>query len=148
MARGRPALTPEQVQERIDAYCARYKVRCKPDGLPPYPAGERESPQHREWIVLYRTVSRFRRRLQGLPASPERVSALKAQEGRCPICLADVAGDGTIAEQPLPGATMTILHPDCNALLRQVLELGPEVLGRLRSYAWPEPASRRSGKRR
>ena len=138
-------MTQEELQQRIDDYCARYGVReRKPDGLPPYPAGEREEPAHRDWIVLYKAVSRFRKRQSGLPASPERHAAIEAQNGRCPICLADVGAEGRLAHQPQAGATMTVVHSECDELLRKVLTLGPSALDRLRAYAWPE--ARSSGK--
>lgn len=134
-------MTAEALQQRIDAYCTRYKVpRGAARGLPPYPAGERETRQHRDWIVLYKAISRFRRRQAALPTSPERAAALKAQDGRCPICLVEVGAQDDIAHQPRPGTTMTLVHPGCNELLRLVLTLGPAVLDRLRSYAWPAPA--------
>ena len=130
-------MTAEALQERIDAYCARYGVRKRPsDGLPPYPAGERESRQHREWIVLFKAVSRFRKRQAALPSSPERAEALKAQKARCPICLAAVGPEDVVASTP--GVAMTIVHPDCDQVLRTLLKLGPSGLERLRSLAWPE----------
>ena len=139
-------MTQEALQERIDAYCKRYKVSKRgATGLPPYPAGERETPQHRDWIVLYKAISRFRRRQAALPTSPERAAALKAQDGRCPICLAALGAEGQAALKPQGGATLTIVHPDCDELLSLVLKLGPSVLDRLRAYAWPQPP--RSGKR-
>ena len=50
-------MTQEALQERIDAYSRRYKVSTRgPMGLPPYPAGERETPQHRDWMVLYKAM--------------------------------------------------------------------------------------------
>jgi len=134
-------MTAEALQQRIDAYCARYKVPRRTGGLPPYPAGERETRQHRDWIVLYKAISRFRQRQTALPTSPERAAALKAQDGRCPICLVEVGVEGQTAHQPQPGAALTIVHLECNELLRRVLTLGPSVLDRLRSCAWPEPRS-------
>lgn len=143
-------MTQEALRERIDAYCRRYKVSTTRGamGLPPYPAGERETPQHRDWIVLYKAISRFRRRQAGLPGSPERVAALKSQNGICPLCLTPVGTDGENAHQPGPGATMTIVHAHCNELLRLALTLGPEVFDRVRAHAWPEPRSSMGAKRR
>jgi hypothetical protein len=141
-------MTQEALQQRIAAYCTGYNVsRGDPEGLPPYPAGERESRQHRDWIVLYKAISRFRQRRAALPTPPERAAALEAQDGHCPICLAQVGAEGQIAQQPGPGATMTIVHAECDDLLSFVLKLGPSVLDRLRSYAWPGPrsSSKRAG---
>lgn len=136
--RGRPPLTQEELQQRIDAYCARYGVvERKDDGLPPYPAGERESRQHRDWIVLYKAVSRFRKRQAALPPSPER-QALDAQAGRCPVCLGTVGADGGVV----------IVHSECDALLRMVLKLGPSVLDRLRNHLWPDVPPSKSGRSR
>jgi hypothetical protein len=53
-------LTLEELQARVAAYCERYGVKPGPDGLPPYPAGRRETPQHREWIAVYKVHSRLR----------------------------------------------------------------------------------------
>jgi hypothetical protein len=48
-------LTPEVFEARLADYCRRYKVALGPNGLPPYPAGQRETPQHREWMALHRS---------------------------------------------------------------------------------------------
>jgi hypothetical protein len=65
-ARGRPRLTPEVYAARLGAYCARYAVQPTPGGLPPYPAGQRETPQHREWVSLYKAHARLARRARGV----------------------------------------------------------------------------------
>ncbi len=46
----------------MQEYCSRYGVAPKPDGLPPFPAGRRETAQHREWLALYKALQRLRRR--------------------------------------------------------------------------------------
>ena len=118
-------MTQEALQDRIDAYCRRYNVsRRGALGLPPYPAGERETPQHRDWIVLYKAISRFRRRRAALPGSPERVAALESQNGICPLCLKPVGTDGEDIHRPGPAATTTIVHAHCNELLRLAVKLG------------------------
>ncbi len=61
--RGRPPLTPEQVEARIRDYCARYAVAPNADGLPPFPTGHRETAQHREWLTVYKAHQRLRRRV-------------------------------------------------------------------------------------
>ncbi len=60
--RGRPPLSTEQVEARVQEYCGRYGVAPGPDGLPPFPSGRRETPQHREWLTLYKALQRLRRR--------------------------------------------------------------------------------------
>lgn len=46
--------TVEAFEERLADYCRRYEVSIGANGLPPYPAGRRETPQHREWMALHR----------------------------------------------------------------------------------------------
>jgi hypothetical protein len=58
-APGRRRLTPEDVQKRITEYCERYDVRPNETGLPPFPSGQRETQQHREWMAVYRAHSRL-----------------------------------------------------------------------------------------
>lgn len=58
---GRPPLTAQDLQDRVAAYCKRYGVEPASDGLPPYPSGQRETPQHREWIAVYKAHSRLAR---------------------------------------------------------------------------------------
>jgi hypothetical protein len=48
-------LTSDVFEERLADYCRRYEVGIGPNGLPPYPAGRRETPQHREWMALHKT---------------------------------------------------------------------------------------------
>jgi len=43
-------------------YCARYGVEPNAEGLPPFPTGLRETPQHREWLAVYKAHHRLRRR--------------------------------------------------------------------------------------
>src|SRR5688500_17623169 len=78
---GRPPLTVAVLQERIDAYCRRYGVAGRnDDGFPVYPAGRRESPQHREWVVLFKAMSRLRAR------EAARELAKTEAAGLCPTC--------------------------------------------------------------
>ena len=61
--KGRPPLSAEAIQEKVAAYCTRYGIdTLTPAGLPPFPAGKRETRQHREWIVLCKAVTRQKRR--------------------------------------------------------------------------------------
>src|SRR5882762_577376 len=88
--RGRPQLTEDIVQERIAGYCSRYSVKSFNEaGFPAYPAGKRETRQHREWVVLFRAWSRLRGRTPS-PRHPDPAAALRAQKGQCPICLKNV----------------------------------------------------------
>jgi hypothetical protein len=59
--KGRPRLTPEAFQAKLESYCAAYEVTPLPSGIPPYPAGRRETQQHREWIALYKAHDRLGR---------------------------------------------------------------------------------------
>lgn len=58
---GRPRLSPEALQARIAEYCGKYGVKPGADGLPPYPSGQRETVQHREWIAVYKAHARLSR---------------------------------------------------------------------------------------
>ena len=60
--RGRPPQAAEEIEARVRHYCARYGVAPGPDGLPPFPSGQRETKQHREWLTLYKALQRLRRR--------------------------------------------------------------------------------------
>jgi hypothetical protein len=60
MMAGRLPLTVQDLQDRVAAYCKRYDVAPGPDGLPPYPSGQRETAQHREWIAVYKAHRRLR----------------------------------------------------------------------------------------
>lgn len=91
--RGRPRLTPEAYQARLEAYCARYEATAAASGLPPFPAGRRETPQHREWLSLYKAHQRLTRREQ---ARCERCAA-PAAPGSV-LCEAHRSGSATSAE--------------------------------------------------
>jgi hypothetical protein len=149
--RGRPALTEDILRERTAAYCSHYGVKeFNEAGLPAYPAGKRESRQHRDWVNLFKAWSRFRRRMAA-PRDAERAPALRAQKGQCPICLKKVSLTEATEAPPAPGGVTFLVHPACNELLRLVAKLGPPVIDRLAAYLWPpSPATveRRSGPRR
>ena len=130
--RGRPRLTPEEYATRVRAYCARYGVAGAPDGLPPFPKGRRETPQHREWMKLYKA----HKRLHGASAG-ERKALLEAQGGICPICnksveLSDSLDHGHESRRP-----PALLHQACNQLVVAAESLGPQVVDRVRDYLWP-----------
>ena len=61
MAAKRPRITGEEFQRRLEAYCAQHGVRPTVEGLPPFPAGQRETRQHRDWIALYKAHKRLPR---------------------------------------------------------------------------------------
>ena len=135
-ARGRPRLTPEALETRIHAYCKRYGVASEDrGGLPPFPAGKRETAQHRQWIALYNAHKRLARRetLGGVSAE-DLAGLLEAQGGRCPVCDQSVsAADGAcdIVEARARG----VLHPKCRELVADLRALrDPGVLERLRRY--------------
>jgi hypothetical protein len=64
-AKGRPRLTPADLEARIKDYCDRYGVSARTDGLPPFPTGQRETRQHRDWIAVYKAHDRLARRARG-----------------------------------------------------------------------------------
>jgi hypothetical protein len=165
---GRPRLTPEELQARIAEYCDRYGVVARADGLPPFPAGRRETPQHRDWIAVYKAHNRLQRRRRGqcercsAPVSDgsvfceehravgataarasleQRRGLLEAQSGRCPIC------GGTIGLRDSTDDGRSALHPDCGRLLGLVEARGPDVLDRLRAYLWPGGSARPTRRR-
>lgn len=170
--KGRPRLTPEDLDARIAEYCERYRVTRGPHGLPPFPSGKRETPQHRAWIGLYKAHSRLGRRSRG---QCERCSApvtegsvfceehralnagragnqgaslearrtfLATQGGRCPICAATVDLWDSVDHSPT-GKVRAVLHPGCNRLVGLAEAVGPDGLSRLRAFLWPEAPSRK-----
>ena len=65
-SKGRPRLTEDDLKTRVKAYCKAYGAGTTDQGLPEFPAGQRETPQHREWVRLYKAW----KRLQNQPAQP------------------------------------------------------------------------------
>ena len=120
---GRPPLTKDQVRERVDEYCRRYGVKERNEaGFPVFPAGLRETAQHREWITLYKLFSRSRRRSGTVVNAPPAGSWTA-----CPVCLER----GTLGR----GA-----HKRCAVAVDLVRGLGPEALDRIRASAFPADA--------
>jgi len=114
-------MTDEQVRERIDAYRAQYGVKeLNDEGFPVFPAGLRETKQHREWITLYKLFSRARRR-SGVPDSEPKGSTGTAA---CRICLQPVRPSGTV-------------HRRCADAVDLIRELGPSAIDRIRAEAFP-----------
>lgn len=153
---GRPPLAPEVHVGRVAAYCARYGVASR-DGLPPFPAGQRETPQHREWLKLYKAHQRLARRL---PPDGDRGPAADAMAGpdgvnpaarrACDLCGRSLGADrmrfelpGRAGRKAAPAATAPdrLVHPGCAELLRLALEAGPDAVSRLASLLWPDGAA-------
>jgi hypothetical protein len=153
---GRPPLTEEVIKERIADYCARYGVTAFNEaGFPAFPAGKRETRQHREWVVLYKALSRLRKRQHRPPAGAggagrasdvERASLLEAQKRRCRICGKRLSADEAELEERGGGGGLVLLHPTCRQLVRLVAPLGAAVLDRLRDHLWPRGPDRGRGR--
>jgi hypothetical protein len=121
MPKGRPPLSEDVVHERVADYCARYGVRERnADGFPIYPTGQRESRQHREWVVLYKTFNRMRGRQGARPLRENR-----SGQRVCAICLKELASDDEKSSPPG-------LHAECSEVVQFVMRLGPAVLDRIR----------------
>ena len=176
--KGRPRLTLEELQARIADYCDRYGVAPNAEGLPPFPTGQRETQQHRDWIAVYKAHNRLARRRRGqcercaAPASAgsifcdahrvdvaaragshgasleERRALLKAQGGRCPVCGQKLQPRDSIDHSHANGEGRAVLHPRCSRLAGLVEALGPDSLDRLRLYLWPDAAAKPRSSRR
>ena len=116
---GRPPLTEAVIRERIAAYCARYGVGLTEAGFPAYPAGLRETRQHREWVTLFKVFSRLRDRSQ-----PSKGSRGESASGTCLVCLQSL---------PKPGKP----HRRCADVVDFIRELGVPALDRIRAAAFP-----------
>lgn len=133
--RGRPRLTADALESRIEAYCKRYKVAPDDRGLPPFPTGKRETAQHRQWIALYNAHKRLARREASAGLSPEALAGLlEAQKGSCPVCdLAITAQDGAV--DLVHGKPRGVLHPKCRDLAAAARALGGSgMLSHLKTY--------------
>lgn len=165
--RGRPAITEEVLHARIGDYCARYKVAPNENGLPPFPAGQRETRQHREWISLLKAGSRLRRRTAGLcrrcdaPAAPGKVfcgqhdpssarTAPATSNTKCLICGDAVAGTLVDEHRRRPESEPVLVHRACLGVISLAQKAGPGLLDRVRDYLWPQevPRPRRRQPRR
>ena len=128
---GRPRLTPEELRDRLADYCTRYSLALNDDGLPPFPAGQRETVQHREWMSLYKAHRRLSTRGPDAADLERRQKLLSAQHARCVVCrkpldLEDARADGQAADA-------AVLHARCLELVALARALGPEALERARS---------------
>jgi hypothetical protein len=146
--RGRPPLTEDILRERSAAYCKRYGVTdLNKAGLPEYPAGKRESRQHRDWVNLLKAWSRFRRRMPA-PRDADRSGALRAQKGQCPICLKKISLTEATEAPPSSDGETPLVHASCNEVLRLVAKVGPTVIDRLNAYLWrASPPAASDGRR-
>ena len=127
---GRPALTDDQVRDKVHTYCERYDVSPGPEGLPPFPSGRRESLQHREWLTVYRALQRLKARSAGVPVET-------SAEGACPVCWRAVGPDGAVAFPRGRQSRAAKLHADCAELARLAEKAGPEAVARLSGWLWP-----------
>jgi hypothetical protein len=133
--KGRPRVSEEVLAQRIADYCARYGVTERnASGFPAYPSGKRETPQHREWVVLFKASSR----LHSAGSQDARTALLTAQNGRCPVCAEEIhVADGTVVAGAPGTETKLLVHAPCGKLLRLALELGPSAIERTRTVLWP-----------
>ena len=158
---GRPRLTPEAYHARLDAYCARSKVTPLATGIPPFPAGRRETPQHREWIGLYKAKARLGRRDRGqcercaapaaessifceahrhgtdAPGAASMGPLVASQDGRCPVCQGELDPGDAVAHVVAPERDPAALHRRCHGLAVKAATFDHETLGHLRTYLWP-----------
>jgi hypothetical protein len=170
--KGRPRLTEDDLSARIQAYCKAYGAKTNDQGVPEFPSGRRETPQHREWISLYKLWNRLGRRKRGQcercpePAAEnsifceahkaepgsregklsldERRELHAVQRGLCPVCAQKVDLVESAAHGGPDGRTRGLLHPSCHRLAAQAENLGREGVERLGSYLWPRPRKGRA----
>jgi hypothetical protein len=140
--RGRPRLTPEELRDRIIAYCKRHGVGLNAQGLPPFPAGRRESEQHREWMALYKAHRRLSERRPSTADLARRQELLTLQQGRCPVCnealeVADSRLDDADAIDGNPRHdAAAVLHSPCRQLVDLARALGVAALERAKARVW------------
>jgi hypothetical protein len=137
--RGRPRVTPEELRGRLIAYCKRHGVGLNDEGLPPFPAGQRETEQHREWMALYKAHRRLAERKPSTADIDRRQELLTRQQGRCSVCdkpleLADSRLDDSDAIDGNPRhAAAAVLHAPCRQLVDLARSLGGEALERAKA---------------
>ena len=116
---------------KVLAYCQRYDVSPAPEGLPPFPAGRRESPQHREWLTVYRALQRLKARSAGVPVET-------SVDGSCPVCSRAVNPEDAVAfDRAGRRSRSEKLHAVCADLARLAEKAGPEAVARLSGWLWP-----------
>ena len=131
---GRPPLTDEQVRAKVITYCERHGVSLVPEnGLPPFPSGQRETPQHREWLTVYRALQRCEAR-----SSATAAAARSDSETLCPVCALALKPEDAVPVRPGGRrATSRNTHAACADLLRLAEKAGPEAIARLSGLLWP-----------
>jgi hypothetical protein len=134
---GRPAHTEEQVRAKVLAYCERYHVSPGPEGLPPFPSGKRETPQHREWLTVYRAHQRSRLRAASAAAEEPDAASLRLE---CPICSRSLPRDLAVPyrRRAAASARPASLHPACAELARLAETLGPTAVAGVGPFLWPK----------
>jgi hypothetical protein len=172
MPKGRPRLTPEDHEARLQAYCTAHAVKLNAEGLPPFPTGQRETPQHREWMKLYKAHSRMSRRTRGQcercgtpvsegsifcethraassahtgghgPSAEQRRALFDAQAGRCPICGETIDLRDSVDHSHQTSKLRALMHQRCNQLVGAAESLGPQALDKVRQYLWPAAVRR------
>ncbi len=150
--KGRPRLSPEDVQQRVSEYCRRYHVVPRADdGLPPFPSGKRETAQHREWLLVYKAHRRLARRALGrcelceAPAEdgsifcPQHAGGGPVEDDGpvCPICRRAVDAGRDVRYAPPASDRRLLLHLPCRRLLRLAERAGREPLERAIACLWP-----------
>lgn len=133
----RPPLTDAQVRSKVLTYCERYGV--SPDvgtGLPPFPSGQRETPQHREWLTCYRALQRLGLRAASADAARD---AAAAPSVTCPLCSRSLERDLAVPYARRSGTSSrpASLHPSCAELARLAEALGPGAVEGLAPFLWP-----------
>jgi hypothetical protein len=136
-SRGRPAASAEHVAARVAAYCDRYGVQASSEGLPPFPSGERETAQHRQWLVVYRAVKRLASRRAAEAGGRSARSA-----SCCAVCLRSLPPGDAREVRVARGRTVPV-HSVCADLAGLALRAGPEAVARLAALLWPARAARR-----
>jgi hypothetical protein len=132
----RRPLTDDQVRAKVAAYCERYGVTEGPEGLPPFPSGHRETPQHREWLTVYRALQRLALRAAANVPVPDAASATASS---CPVCHGALEHDlsVTYARRAATSSRPARLHPSCAELARIAESLGPDAVAGLQPFLWP-----------
>ena len=131
--------TEEQVRAKVLAYCERYGVAPGPKGAPPFPAGKRETRQHRDWLSVYRALQRFALRAATAAAPAPDDTGAPSTLLRCPICSRPLERDLAVP-YPRRAGTSTrpaSLHPSCAELARLAESLGPAAVAGLGPFLWP-----------
>jgi hypothetical protein len=136
--RGRPPVTPDVLSARVAAYCKRYAVTANDGGLPPFPAGKRETEQHREWMTLYKAHQRLSQRGPSTADVERRHELLAHQHGRCLVCRKPLDLDDSRLDQPKANGNPqspepAVLHARCLELVNLARSLGGDALDHVKA---------------